>query len=54
VHKKIAFSGKKFVQFDDDILLDNFSKLWYNGSLRPPGRWGDAQSLIVGLPGRPF
>ena len=41
VHKKVAFSGKKFVEFDDEVLLDNFSKLWYNGSLaarRPLGR----------------
>lgn len=43
VHKKTAFQEKKIVEFDDDILLDNFSKMWYNGSSRRPGRWGDAE-----------
>ena len=53
--QKIAFSGKKFVEFDDKVLLDNFSKLWYNGSLaagRPLGRRSTSYSGFS--PGRPF
>ena len=39
LHKKVVFSGKKFVQFDDVILLDIFPKTWYTGisALLPPG-----------------
>ena len=33
MHKNRVISGKNIVQIADALLLDNFSKLWYNGSL---------------------
>lgn len=42
VHKKVGLSGKKFVYFDDEILLDKICEMWYNGNFGPsrarPGR----------------
>ena len=32
MYKKAAISGKNIVEIADALLLDNFSKMWYNGN----------------------
>lgn len=44
--EKHADFGRKFVEIDDEILLDIFSELWYNGNFGPC-RWLAARAPPV-------
>ena len=48
--KKSAFSGKKFVEIADALLLDKIPKMWYNGSSAYDVRLRPGQCQFRDLP----